>query len=301
MHELLDKKLALSNEAINGRYDYTAQELDILMHIITQLVSQKEKSNFIRLTYDQLDQTGDIDYKNIRAAIRGLLSKPLEIYYPETAQYFISNFISSAIIQKNNGLITIEVNERIRQIILNTRANYTTFEIRSILGLKSKYAKRIYLFCSQFKNTGVRYMALDDLKKNLGISDKYHNISDLKKRCLDIAIKEINAVTELEVTYEFTRLSKKFEEITFLIKLNQDAAKISGNEMQCKFLRNIGLSEWQIENTTQTLSAQELHPILYQFNLNKDKIKNKAGYLVKILNENGVPMKQKISKQLKIC
>jgi plasmid replication initiation protein len=144
-------------------------------------------------------------------------------------------------------------------------------------------------------------MALDDLKKNLGIVDKYHNISDLKKRCLDIAIKEINAVTELEVTYEFTRLSKKFEEITFLIKLNQDAAKISGNEMQTKFMRNIGLSEWQIENTIQTLSAQELHPILYQFNLNKDKIKNKAGYLVKILNEHGVPMKQKISKQLSIC
>jgi len=303
MHELLKSKLFVSNEAINAAYDYTALEINVMMQVLAAAARETDpaKKLTLRLTYAQLmPEAEGSAYNELRQAFKGLLKKPYEIYYKETNQYFISNLITAVTINKNSGLILVDLHPKMYTIITEIKRNYTSFETRAILGLKSKYAKRLYLLASQFKNTGVRYVNLDELKKQLALSDKYPKINDLKKRVLEPAIKEINAVTDLSISYELSKTSRKFEDITLLIKLNNEAAALVGNDKQIKFMEQCGLSKWQIENVLQSLPPAELHPILYQFNLNKDKIKNKGAYLAKILNEAGVPMAQKISKQLTI-
>ncbi len=303
MHELLKSKLFVSNEAINAAYDYTALEINVMMQVLAAAARESDpaKKLSLRLTYAQLmPEAEGSAYNELRQAFKGLLKKPYEIYYKETNQYFISNLITAVTINKNTGLILVDLHPKMYTIITEIKRNYTSFETRAILGLKSKYAKRLYLLASQFKNTGVRYVNLDELKKQLALSDKYPKINDLKKRVLEPAINEINAVSDLTVSYEFSKLGRKFNEITLLIKLNNEAAALVGNDKQIKFMQQCGLSAWQIENVLQTLPPGELHPILYNFNLNKDKIKNKGAYLAKILNEAGVPMAQKISKQLTI-
>jgi plasmid replication initiation protein len=303
MHELMKSKLFISNEAINAAYDYTALEINVMMHILATAARESylQKNLTLRLTYAQLlyDAEGSA-YNELRQAFKGLLKKPYEVFYKETNQYFISNLITAVTINKNSGLILVDLHPKMYTIITEIKRNYTSFETRAVLGLKSKYAKRLYLLAAQFKNTGVRYVNLDELKKQLALSDKYPKINDFKKRVLEPAIKEINAVTDLSVSYELSKAGRKFEDITLLIKLNNEAAALVGNDKQIKFMEQCGLSKWQIENVLQTLPPSELHPILYQFNLNKDKIKNKGAYLAKILNEAGVPMAQKISKQLTI-
>lgn len=303
MHELLKSKLFVSNEAINAHYDYTSLEINLMMHILAAAARENDlaKKLNLRLTYGQLmpDVEGS-GYNELRQAFKGLLKKPYEIYYKETNQYFISNLITAVTINKNNGLILVDLHPKMYAVITEIKRNYTSFETRAILGLKSKYAKRLYLLASQFKNTGVKYVNLTELKKQLALSDKYPKINDLKKRVLEPAIKEINAVSDLSVSYELSKAGRKFEDITLLIKLNNEAAALAGNDKQIKFMQQCGLSQWQIENVLQTLPPAELHPVLYQFNLHKDKIKNKGAYLAKVLNEAGVPMAQKISKQLTI-
>ena len=303
MHELMKSKLFVSNEAINAAYDYTALEINVMMYILAAAAKENDpaKKLTLRLSYAQLMPEGEGSaYNELRQAFKGLLKKPYEIYYKETNQYFISNLITAVTINKNQGLILVDLHPKMYGIITEIKRNYTSFETRAVLGLKSKYAKRLYLLASQFKNTGVRYVNLEELKKQLTISDKYPKINDLKKRVLEPAIKEINAISDILLTYELSKTGRKFEDITLLIKLNSEAAALVGNDKQVKFMEQCGLSKWQIENVLQTLSPQELHPVLYQFNLHKDKIKNKGAYLAKVLNEAGVPMAQKISKQLTI-
>ena len=303
MHELLKSKLFVSNEAINAAYDYTALEINVMIHILNAAALEKDpqKKLSLRLSYGQLmpDAAG-ADYKELRQAFTGLLKKPYEIYYKETNHYFIANLITAVTIHKNSGHILVDLHPKMHAIITEVKRNYTSFETRSILGLKSKYAKRLYLLASQFKNTGVRYLDLTELKKQLAIFDKYDKISDLKKRVLDPAMNEISAASDLNLSYEMSKAGRKFDEITLLVKLNQEAAALAGNDKQIKFMQQCGLSTWQIENVLQSLTPEDLHPILYQFNLHKDKIKNKGAYLAKVLNENGVPMAQKINKQLSI-
>ena len=303
MHELMKSKLFVSNESINAAYDYSALEINVMIHILNQAALEKDpaKRLSIRLSYGQIlpDATGS-DYKEIREAFTGLLKKPYEIYYKETNQYFIANLITAVTINKNSGLIFVDLHPKMLSIILEVKRNYTSFETRSILGLKSKYAKRLYMLASQFKNTGVRYMSLIDLKKQLSIIDKYEKISDLKKRVLDPALNEISALTDIALEYEFNKAGRKFDDVTLLVKLNTEAAALVGNDKQIRFMQQCGLSSWQIENVLQSLAPEDLHPILYQFNINKDQIKNKGAYLAKVLSDNGVPMAQKLTKQLNL-
>jgi len=167
MHELMKSTLLISNEAINGSYDYTPLEIDLMIHIINAAVKETDQNKkcHLRFTYGQLmDDAQGNDYNQLRSAFLSLLKKPYEIYYKETGQYFAANLITAVTINKNSGFILVDLHPKILQLITDIKKNYTSFETRSVLSLKSKYAKRLYLMCCQFKNTGVKYTVLGAIR-----------------------------------------------------------------------------------------------------------------------------------------
>jgi plasmid replication initiation protein len=297
--------MRVSNEAINASYDYTANEIDLFIKIIAHISRETDpaKRAHLQLTYQQLavDQSAShSNYDVLRAAFRGLLSKPIEIYYRETQNYFISALINAVDIQTRSSIIRIDIHPKMINIICDMRSQYTTMQLASVLGLKGKYSKRLYLLCCQFIGTGVRYCSYIELRKIFKIEKKYDDVSDFKKRVLDPAIKEISAVTEIDVKYENMRNGRRLDQFVLTVKLNTEATKVAGLDRQRQFMQNCGLSEWQIDNVCAIMAPEEIHRVLYEFSKIKPTIKNTGGYLVTTFANLGVTMNRKIGNQVNL-
>jgi plasmid replication initiation protein len=297
---LFSGRAYMSNEAVNAAYDYTSAEIDLLVKIIWRVSKQRKQSQDLapvnlQFSYAELlPGGGGSDYQELRRAIIGLMRKPIEVYYKETKSYFIGSFLSYAVISPAAGTISVSITPRMAEIFFEIAGQFTGIEIESLLKLRGKYAKRLYILLMQFKATGVRYLSIDQVRKLFRIDDKYDKISDIKKRVIDPAVNEICQMTELQCAYETSKKGRNISEVCFLIKLKEAAAITAGDTRQREYLKQCGVSAWMIENAVHSIDPAELHRILYHVKCNQNTIKNKGAYISAMLAAAGVNTRQKI-------
>jgi plasmid replication initiation protein len=125
---------------------------------------------------------------------------------------------------KGLGIIEVSLSDKIIPYLFQLQSNFTSYGLASALRLTSKYAKRIYPICSQWKDLGeTKKHDIQDFKRMLGLLDdkgldKMPRTSDFRKSVLDIAVKQINEHTELHISYELEKRGKTFKNITFKVK-----------------------------------------------------------------------------------
>jgi plasmid replication initiation protein len=297
----LNTKKYISNEAINARYDFTSLEIDVMIAIITAI--QQSRDNQDTLSIHVRDIAGEYQvhgstYENIRSAIRSLLTKPFEVYNAANKAYHIAAIITSATIHQHTGVIDVTVSPTLRTILVNVMTNYTGFHVECILRLKSKYAKRFYLLACQFAKTHIRTIKIQELRKMLKIEDKFPVFSDLKRRVIDPAVKEVSQLTDLHITIELHKSGKSYESLTLLIGSNYDAPR--DNQDLAAKLVSYGMHQWQVDNVLLTLDRSSINKVIYKMQLAGNKVINKGPYLVKSFENAGVPMHRKLPRQVTI-
>jgi plasmid replication initiation protein len=125
---------------------------------------------------------------------------------------------------KGQGIIEFDLTRHVLPYLFELKNNFTSYELAAALRLTSKYAKRIYQYCSQWKDLGeTKKYDLQDFKKMLGLLDEKGNekmkqIKELRERVLDIAVKQINEHTELHISYKLEKRGKAFKNVIFTVK-----------------------------------------------------------------------------------
>lgn len=104
-----------------------------------------------------------------------------------------------------NGIATFTLTPDIKEFLVNFKYNDPQkiyAKLRYILPMKSRYSKRIYLMCREFIGSGVRFCDNDwDLfKEKLQIPSSF-NFYHIKTKVLEPAIKEINQLSDIDVSY----------------------------------------------------------------------------------------------------
>jgi plasmid replication initiation protein len=122
------------------------------------------------------------------------------------------------------GIIEIKLTEDITPYLFDLKENFTSYELASALRLTSKYAKRIYQYCSQWKDQGeTKKYDIQDFKQMLGLlddkgKDKTIRMSDFRESVLDVAVKQINEHTELHISYKLEKRVRTYKNIVFTVK-----------------------------------------------------------------------------------
>lgn len=307
MHELIsDGRGYMSNEIVNAQYDYTPAEIDLFVKIMAKLKRAKTpaEKELIRLSYLELlpDSDSNRNYEYLRKCFRGLLTKPIEVFYRESNEYYLSNVLADVTIKKNNGLILVRINPKMATILTDTGKQYTGYEIASLLSLKSKFSKRLYLMACQFRSTGIKFINIPDLKKSLKIGmGHYEDTHDFIRRVIIPSVQEITAKTELECTFEKIKAGRNIDQLCITVKLTTQAAEVWGNDKQIAYMLNrCKLAAWQVEQVCEAMRPDEIHPILLNVQKNIAHIKNPGAYLAKVFEDHGVIMHKKINRQIPI-
>ena len=95
--------------------------------------------------------------------------------------------------------------------------------------MKSAHSQRLYEILFSYRHLGAFDTSVKRLKELLFVSDKYPKYKEFKRNLLEKAVKEINALGELYITYEEIKENRAVSEIKFTIEDFQKNPTIAQN------------------------------------------------------------------------
>jgi plasmid replication initiation protein len=294
------------NAITTARYEYSELQLDIFLYLLSMLKRDKKDGIYEIVVKDLSAMTGkEYKYGYLRKATEEMGSRMFEISTPKSyEQIWMFQRVKYII---GEGRIEVKFSDDIKPYLFDLKDNFTSFELYAALRLGSKYAKRIYALCSQWKDKEqTQTFSLNEFKKMLYLLDnkgneQFERLSDFKRYVLDASVKQINQRTDLEISYSLGKRGRSFDSVTFNVKtqplavvlpIKEEAAKNQTiptgiSESQYQNVRLL-LEKWNIKRTdvvNQIMNSpeliQEVNKFAYELQTGKVKVeKNVAGYLL---------------------
>mgnify|MGYP003091097266 CR=1 FL=1 len=229
--------------------DFSPTELDLLMTICSKM--KEQGLTIIEFSFEQLKRISNYDPKQSNKKF----IKDLEKTYDKLIQLNFKigddrNFTKFVLfneytVKGDEGTVTIGVNPKFYFVLNELTSNFTRFELKEFIDLKSKYSKECYRRLKQFRRTGLWTVEIEEFRRILGIPESYE-MKDLTKRVLkpiqeelspifkNLQIEKIkkkgaysgrgNKVTHIVFTFE------KEDEVPFNVRLNGIKTKLSAIE-----------------------------------------------------------------------
>lgn len=301
------------NAITNARYEYSEMQLDIFLYLLAKLRKDKTDGIYEVSVIEMGKLTGKkYNYQQLRLATEGMGSRVFEV---STSKSYTQLWMFQRIQYiHGTGVIEFEFANPIKPYLFDLKDNFTSFQLYAALRLSSKFAKRIYTICSQWKDKGqTQTFSLDEFKKMLSLLDdrgneQYRQIGQLKQFVLDESVKQINQHTDLQISYILEKKGRSFKNITFTIKaqplavvlpieletFKSETTPAGISDVQYQNVRLL-LEKWNIKRTdviNQIMNSaqliQEVNKFAYELQTGKVKVeKNVAGYLLTRLGLKG--------------
>ena len=204
---LLQRKL--SNVLLLNAYDalltQTEHEID-------------EKTLCVMLGYDSNDR------KPLKASLKALASVHAEWNIlgdnQEEVEWGVSSLLSHAILSK--GKCRYGYSPALAEKLYNPDI-YASINMAIQRKFRSKHALALYENCYRFKTVrSTGWWTLKTFRRLMGVddSDYYRQFKHLNAKVIKPTVKEINAVSDIQITPEFKRSGRSISEIRFIIGAN---------------------------------------------------------------------------------
>lgn len=224
-----DKKIRQSNHLIESPYaqEFSAHEIklfEIAVASCTQddisFVERKSDKEFFisnRELAKLLNTKPNVISMEIEKTANRIMKKMLHLrkILPDgTVEFEMINIIPYA--RYKDGIFKFRLNYAIIPYLLEINKNFTEYQLNYLLAMNSAYAIKLYKLLYQYKKIKTRKFSIDDLKTQFGLHSKYALYGDFKNRILEPSIKQINARTDLNVSYKEIKFGRKVDKIEFL-------------------------------------------------------------------------------------
>lgn len=210
------------NAITSGRYEYTSAMLDILFMTLALIDTDKPNERTFQIYQRDIEAiTGHKwNYQQLREATEGIGSRMFEI---ETQKSLKQLWLFSSVeYLLGTGSFVVKVNEDAMPYFFELKNNFTMIHLKSVLSCSSKFAKRLYAIACQWRSVGYHTFEISELKQMLGLVDKdgkeqFKQFTQFKKDVLEIAAKQINEYTDINLSYEFIKKGRSFHKVKLLI------------------------------------------------------------------------------------
>jgi hypothetical protein len=223
-----DALVVKHNSLIRSRYDYTLAELRLVIAIASMIEVTDEDFREYRLSAKEFSELVDSKHKDEYGRLRelgeGLLSKPLKIPRPANG-FLICNWLSSYEYIPKKGHIVCSFDPKLKPYLLQLKEQFTKYQLENILKFKSAYSIRLYELAKSWEARGDFTISLDELRDILGIGNKYKLYNDLKRYVLQRSIKEINALSDIKLSFKEKKVGRKVTDLVFQVKPKETEAR----------------------------------------------------------------------------
>ena len=222
-----DKKNELivqHNHLIEARYHLTLQEKRLMCWLASQVKQTDEDFKEHELPIKEfaklIDVKGDHLYKALDTITHKLMQKIITIRSLKKRGFSKAALLGGAEYYESQGIIKLSFHPYLKPYMLQLKDRFTQINLGDVMGLKSVHAMRIYEVLKQYESIGNREISLIDLRGYCGIEEKYKKFNDFKKDVLERAKREINNKTDLLISYNEIKTSRKVTSIKFTVNTN---------------------------------------------------------------------------------
>lgn len=223
--------VAKSNRLIEASYRLSLVEQQIVLYAVCRCrEEEKGLSADEPITIRAADfaaafggDPGGNVYGQLKAAMETLFERQATIHDtdPETGKPRVTKtrWISTASYVDGAGHIQLIFAPKVIPYItrLPLTGEHTSYRLEKIGRMSSAHAVRIYELLVQYSKTGKRSIDVAWLKQTLGVENEYQRIVDFKKWVIDPAVKQINEVSDLIVSYEQRKCGRTISNFDFTI------------------------------------------------------------------------------------
>jgi plasmid replication initiation protein len=285
------------NKVTNARYQFSAVQKNILYHIIGKMQDKMEKQKTLFegtvFSFKLTDLEKNGNYAMIRREVKKMLQMPVEyeVNREDGLHDIITTLIASVDHTYKSDEIKIEVTSKAMEFLSYIGQGFTKYQKTIAINLSSIYAKRMYELCNRFKDVGGFSYSLKEFRELMGLNEKYQHLSELKKRVLEVAKKQLKDSADVWFEYDLKKInSRSFNHINVAIHSNEISTGIGETaEIQAYMFRLISLAYPAYKDNTalkisetliETGKAQEIYKKLKRLD---DKL-SKGEHPAKIAN-----------------
>jgi len=208
----------LPNDFVEAIYSLQADTKKVFLSLCLHL----NDKNKIKLHISQIEREVGIkiehlNQSHLKKILKEMMSKIIEIKdIKKRNKWKLVALVKE--VEYNEGILTAEISRALLPYFkLAQERLFTRFNIQNIKPLTSIHAIRIYELAKQYDDTGWREMELDEFKKMLQLGGKYDRVFDLKRRVLEVAKKQINANTDINIDYELIKEGRSYKKLRLKI------------------------------------------------------------------------------------
>lgn len=294
------------NKLVEARYTLNLNEQKVLLYAISKLDRDKPEMDWVELDIKEFTDLMEIQgkqYDQFRATVRSLRRR--EVIIDTEQEELITGWLSSIRFYKNTGVVKLKFGDGLVPYLLQLQKTFTSYQLKNVLHLDSKYSIRIYELLKQYqgykKPTKDREFDIQDLRDKLGIAkDEYKRFVNFETRVLKTSMQEINQHTDVKMTYEKIKNGRKIARIRFTVKYPDaeanDLAEKLYNIPELKINCGLEQENWtakQIADLYEMACTKAEDVDVYAYiklnyikMLEQGKARNKFAYLLKSLEED---------------
>ena len=249
-NELVVKDNALINASYN--LDTTEQRLILLAIVQARELSKNVDANSTLEVHahhymKQFNVDKHAAYEGLKNAASNLFERKFSYkgIHEGTQQEKIvkSRWVSKIAYVDSAGIVELTFAPDVIPLITQLEKSFTAYELKQISSLTSKYAIRLYELLIQWRSVGkTPIFAIEDFRFKLGLADSdYTKMANFKVRVLDIALNQINELTDIVASYEQHKTGRVISgfSFTFITKhQNLETKPKKLTEKQIQFFAN---------------------------------------------------------------
>ena len=243
------------NNLVNASYELTLNEQRLMLGCIS-LIDSRHQIDTQRLYKIQVKDIGDLCgvvntthfYKDMVGAAKRLLKRTIKIGDKQSGVYGEAVWITRYVVDDRNRTIEVNFNEDVIPYLTSLQNKFTKYKLRDVAKFKSVYSIRIYEQLAQWKRVGYVELEIEKLRHILCVQDKYKLFSDLRKKVIEVAVREITEYSNLDVSYGYRKEGRVIVAIQFRFETKKTPEKLP---------EKLTMDEYVLENPVSTKGKTE--------------------------------------------
>ena len=134
--------------------------------------------------------------------------------------------------RKRSGIVKIRIDEDLAPYLFNLKEKFTQYQLYNILAMKSAFSVRIYELIKSYAYQKNKIFEINELKHLLMVDNvkSYERYPDFRRFVLEPAQKEINKLTDLNISYEPITKGRKVVKIKFVIQYKDIMERLAAEQ-----------------------------------------------------------------------
>lgn len=155
-------------------------------------------------------------WRDLRKAATQLQTRRVHFQDKERRAHSTLNWFDSVYYAEGEGYVIMRFSWSVHQLIAGILEQYTRFPLVETQHISTTYGMKLFELLRQFQSTGYRQISVEDYRFSMDCVEKYKAMSELKRRTLLPALRDLNKHTDLDIKYKDIRQGKRITHFIFI-------------------------------------------------------------------------------------